>query len=81
MLAFGARVGLISPILDDLPIDVRFFNGGGTTVRSFAERELGPKDSGGNPLGGEIYTVLQRRIHLSRSPAACRARSSSMPAV
>ena len=57
MLALGARVGYIAPILDDLPIDVRFFNGGGTTVRSFAERQLGPKDSGGNPLGGDIYTV------------------------
>ena len=31
MLAFGARAGYIAPILDDLPIDVRFFNGGGTT--------------------------------------------------
>lgn len=58
MFAVGARVGMISPIVDDLPIDVRFFNGGGTTVRSFAERELGPKDSGNNPLGGDIYTVF-----------------------
>ena len=58
LLAVGARVGSISPILDDLPIDVRFFNGGGTTVRSFAERELGPKDTGGNPLGGDFYTVF-----------------------
>lgn len=58
LLSFGARAGYIAPILDDLPIDVRFFNGGGTTVRSFAERELGPKDSGGNPLGGDVYTVL-----------------------
>jgi outer membrane protein assembly complex protein YaeT len=58
LLAFGARVGYIAPILDDLPIDVRFFNGGGTTVRSFGERELGPKDSGGNPLGGDVYTVF-----------------------
>jgi outer membrane protein assembly factor BamA len=58
MFAVGARVGVISPILDDLPIDVRFFNGGATTVRSFAERELGPKDRTGNPLGGELYTVF-----------------------
>ncbi len=58
LLALGARGGYISPILDQIPIDVRFFNGGGTTVRSFAERQLGPKDSSGNPLGGEIYTVL-----------------------
>jgi outer membrane protein assembly complex protein YaeT len=58
MFAVGARVGVISPMLDDLPIDVRFFNGGATTVRSFAERQLGPKDSGGNPLGGNLYTVF-----------------------
>jgi outer membrane protein insertion porin family len=58
MLAFGARVGMIAPIVDELPIDVRFFNGGGMTVRSFAERQLGPKDSGNNPLGGDIYTVF-----------------------
>jgi outer membrane protein assembly complex protein YaeT len=58
MLALGARAGYIAPILDDLPIDVRFFNGGGTTVRSFAERELGPKDATGSPLGGDIYTVF-----------------------
>ena len=29
-------------MLSDIPIDERFFNGGNTTVRSFAERELGP---------------------------------------
>jgi outer membrane protein assembly factor BamA len=58
MLAFGARGGIISPVADEIPIDVRFFNGGGTTVRSFAERRLGPEDKGGNPLGGEIYSVF-----------------------
>ncbi|MGB8167995.1 MAG: BamA/TamA family outer membrane protein, partial [Chthoniobacteraceae bacterium] len=58
LLALGARAGYIAPIADAVPIDVRFFNGGGTTVRSFAERELGPKDKGGNPLGGEFYTVF-----------------------
>ncbi|HEX8312651.1 MAG TPA: outer membrane protein assembly factor BamA [Chthoniobacteraceae bacterium] len=58
LLAFGARGGIISPVVDQIPIDVRFFNGGGTTVRSFAERRLGPRDKSGNPLGGEIYTVF-----------------------
>lgn len=62
LLALGARGGYISPILDQLPIDVRFFNGGGTTVRSFAERELGPKDSQGNPLGGDVYTALNAEL-------------------
>jgi outer membrane protein assembly factor BamA len=58
LLAFGARGGLITPIADEIPIDVRFFNGGGTSVRSFAERRLGPKDKSGNPLGGELLTVF-----------------------
>ncbi|MEA3210065.1 MAG: outer membrane protein insertion porin family [Chthoniobacter sp.] len=58
LLAFGARAGYIAPIVDAVPIDVRFFNGGSTTVRSFAERELGPKDKSSNPLGGDFYTVL-----------------------
>jgi len=57
-LALGARVGAIQPVAESIPIDIRFFNGGAMTVRSFAERELGPKDSGGNPLGGEFYTVF-----------------------
>lgn len=64
LLAFGARSGVVYP-LDTagrneayaVPIDERFFLGGSTTVRSFAERELGPSDNG-NPIGGEFYTVF-----------------------
>jgi outer membrane protein assembly factor BamA len=56
-LAFGARVGVIQGIGgSEIPIDERFFNGGGTTVRSFAERELGPSD-GNDPIGGEFFSV------------------------
>src|SRR5205823_344593 len=36
----------------------RFFNGGSRSVRSFAERELGPKDISGYPIGGETFTTL-----------------------
>jgi len=57
-LALGARGGAINPIAPSIPIDARFFNGGASTVRSFAERELGPKDKGGNPIGGEFFTVF-----------------------
>jgi len=57
MLAIGARGGYISSDIDNIPIDLRFFNGGTNTVRSFAERELGPK-SHGNPIGGNIFTVF-----------------------
>lgn len=58
LLAFGARGGYIDSLHGELPIDLRFFNGGGTTVRSFGERELGPRDNHGNPLGGDLFTVF-----------------------
>ena len=64
-LAFGARTGLIHSLdssgsdeLSDIPIDERFFNGGNDTVRSFGERDLGPHDRKGHPVGGEFYTVF-----------------------
>jgi outer membrane protein assembly complex protein YaeT len=59
LLAWGVRAGWIIPVgdVEDVPIDLRYFNGGGTTVRSFSERDLGPKDKGGHPLGGAFYTV------------------------
>src|SRR3989440_7928426 len=50
-VAFGARAGIIHSLTDSgsdeataIPIDERFFNGGATTVRSFAERDFGPPD-------------------------------------
>src|SRR6266571_2415755 len=64
-LALGARSGIIYPLDTGgvsealaIPIDERFFNGGSTTVRSFGERELGPHDLKGNPIGGEFFTVF-----------------------
>ncbi len=58
LLALGARGGYMATLTDDLPIDVLYFNGGGTTVRSFNERQLGPRDSQNNPLGGEVMTIF-----------------------
>ena len=64
-LAFGARVGLVHSLnhsgpdeATTIPIDERFFNGGASTVRSFGERDLGPHDKQGHPIGGEFYTVF-----------------------
>jgi outer membrane protein insertion porin family len=63
LLAFGARAGIIHSLdsegtsPSEIPIDERFFNGGSTTVRSFAERDLGPHDHG-DPIGGEFFTVF-----------------------
>ena len=64
LLEFGARAGVIRPLnestsdIEAIPIDERFFNGGSTTVRSFGERDLGPHDPKGNPIGGEFYTIF-----------------------
>jgi len=61
LLAFGARGGALYPEGNNkigVPIDERFFNGGSRSVRSFAERELGPHDSHGIPIGGDSFTVL-----------------------
>src|SRR5438552_8135586 len=64
LLEVGARAGLVRPLeestsdINAIPIDERFFNGGSTSVRSFAERDLGPHDHRRHPLGGEFYTVF-----------------------
>ena len=65
LLAFGARSGIVYPLTTGgtstalaIPIDERFFIGGSTTVRSFSERDLGPQDPGGHPIGGEFFTIF-----------------------
>jgi outer membrane protein insertion porin family len=63
LLAFGGRAGIIHSLDSgrtspaEIPIDERFFNGGSTTVRSFAERDLGPHDHD-HPIGGEFFSVF-----------------------
>src|SRR5262245_7081280 len=64
-IAFGARAGIVHSLTTsgsneatEIPIDERFFNGGATTVRSFGERDLGPHDNHGHPVGGEFFTVF-----------------------
>ena len=53
-LGLGGEWAIIVPSGDgeDLPIDLRLFNGGSRSVRSFPERELGPAING-YPTGGE----------------------------
>ncbi|MDP9291723.1 MAG: outer membrane protein assembly factor, partial [Verrucomicrobiota bacterium] len=60
LLAFGARAGIIKPFgdTDQIPIDERFFNGGSRSVRSFSERELGPRDINKFPVGGETFSTF-----------------------
>lgn len=53
-LGIGGDWSILHPAGDgqDLPIDLRLFNGGARSVRSFPERELGPTING-YPTGGE----------------------------
>ena len=55
-LALGGQMGMLVPTGDatDFPIDLRYFNGGANTVRSFPERELGPAING-YATGGNAY--------------------------
>ncbi|MEW6584424.1 MAG: outer membrane protein assembly factor BamA [Nitrospirota bacterium] len=52
----------------ELPIVERFFLGGGTTVRGYAQDSLGPKGSDGNPTGGNLYLMenLEVRTNLGK---------------
>jgi outer membrane protein assembly factor BamA len=54
-LGIGGEFGILIPSGDsmDLPIDLRLFNGGARSVRSYPERELGPLSQSGYATGGE----------------------------
>lgn len=65
-LHLGANASaLISLGGDDLlPIDLRLFQGGARSVRSFPERELGPEDPGDYPVGGEFSTTFNAEYEI-----------------
>jgi outer membrane protein insertion porin family len=54
----------ITPIrnTESIPIQERLFNGGENSVRSFQQSELGPKDAGGDPVGGEVRNLLSLEL-------------------
>jgi len=60
VFALSARVGLATTVggTRNLPIEDRFFAGGGTTVRGYRDKRVGPLDAGGNPTGGDALVVL-----------------------
>ena len=64
-VAVGTRASAIrsSGGAESLPIDLRLFNGGAGSVRSFAERELGPfSGRGSTPVGGTASTVVNAEL-------------------
>ncbi len=55
ILTFVGQVGFVSPWAGDtdVPIYNRLYLGGPNNMRGFRFREVGPKDSNGDPLGGQ----------------------------
>lgn len=52
VLALRGSVGSLLGALRDVPIDKRFFAGGGGSVRGYGFQRIGPRDSAGRPRGG-----------------------------
>jgi outer membrane protein assembly factor BamA len=69
-IGLGGELGVLVPSGDggDLPIDLRLFNGGARSVRSFPERELGPTVNG-YPTGGEAMWNANAELIRSLSSA------------
>ena len=69
-IAGRARVGAIfGSTLADLPLNKRFYAGGGSSVRGFAFQEAGPLDVDGDPTGGRsvIDGGLEARFKVTKS--------------
>lgn len=54
----GAMPGTTGRNVDDIPGTLRFYTGGGGSVRGYKYRSIGPKDSRGDPRGGLSYTEV-----------------------
>ncbi|MBU0674000.1 MAG: outer membrane protein assembly factor BamA [Proteobacteria bacterium] len=65
VLATRYDSGFVAPTTEDLtlPLAERFFNGGASSVRSFRESELGPRDPvTGDPSGGSAYNIFSMEL-------------------
>jgi outer membrane protein insertion porin family len=67
VLAASFRGGIAQGYFNtqELPIVERFFLGGRTTVRGYAQDTLGPKGSDGNPTGGNVFFMENLEIRTS----------------
>ena len=63
VFATGVRVGFINRYGGgEMPPAERFFGGGGSTIRGFAQNDLGPKLPNGQPIGGQSLLFLNNEI-------------------
>jgi outer membrane protein insertion porin family len=61
VVAYRVRAGFSEAFGDSrergVPIEGRFFVGGGNSVRGYKENSIGPRDESGNPFGGRIMLL------------------------
>jgi len=56
VFSLGGRMGTVTPFNDSrIPFFDRFFLGGSNDLRGFDFREVGPKDSSNEPIGGRSF--------------------------
>lgn len=64
VLAWAGRLGLADGFGQEVIRNERFFAGGSTSVRGFAEDALGPADTFGLPAGGDALVVLNQEVRV-----------------
>jgi len=66
VLGLSVRGGMAWTLWDttELPLSERYFLGGSTSVRGFAEDALGPKSAEGNPVGGNAFLQYNAELRL-----------------
>ncbi len=66
VLAYRFRVGFSEPfagtVSSGLPMESRFFVGGGNSVRGYEENSLGPTGISGDPVGGQVLLLTNVEI-------------------
>jgi outer membrane protein assembly factor BamA len=62
--AQSVRVGWLEPFEGVIPRVDRLTAGGEYSVRGYRTDSLGPLDEAGNPLGGEVFFVLNEELHV-----------------
>jgi outer membrane protein assembly factor BamA len=60
--AQGVRVGVVPGDNPLLLLDNRFFAGGASSVRGFAERSLGPRTPEGEAIGGQASVIVNQEL-------------------
>jgi len=67
IFAFALKGGVAHGFGDtvELPIIERFFLGGRTTVRGYNQDTLGPKGTGDNPTGGNVFALANAELRVS----------------